>query len=103
MARRRVVKITNTFEADLDQQLPEEHTPTGTPSRLDFLLYEPPLIIDTYAETFDELPTIVGAPDNVRSLIGHGLYAHLYFIAGRLDDENVIELQTIDIELHPDT
>ena len=83
MTYRRIVKTTAAFENDLDRQLPEERTPAGNPSRLDFLLYELPLIIDVYATDFDHLPTIVGAPNNVRSLIGRGGLVQLYFVAGQ--------------------
>ncbi len=101
MAERRTVRITDTFEADLDRQLPEERSQLGTPSRFDFLLYEVNLIVEEFATRFDELPTIVGAPDNVRSLIGRGRLVQFYFVAGRLNDDNIIELQTIDIETWP--
>ena len=96
-----MVRITDTFEADIDRQLPAERTPTGIPSRFDFLLYELPAIIETYATRFDQLPIIVGAPPNVRSLIGRGLYTQIYFVAGKLNDDDTIELQTIEIELRP--
>ncbi len=98
MTERRNVRTTDTFEADIDRQLPEERTQSGTPTRFDFLLYEVNLIVEEFATRFDELPTIVGAPDNVRSLIGQGRLVQLYFVAGRLNEDNVIELQTIDIE-----
>lgn len=98
---RRIVRITDTFEADLDRQLPEERSGTGTPSRLDFLLYDMPLIVETFASGFDQLPRIAGAPPNVRSLIGQGTYVPLYFVAGRLNQDAVIELQAIDIDLKP--
>jgi hypothetical protein len=101
MSQRRTVRTTQTFEADIDRQLPEERTAAGVPSRFDFLLYEVNHIIEEYATRFDELPTIVGAPSNVRSLIGRGHLVRLYFVAGKLNDDNTIELQTIDIELWP--
>ena len=101
MTERRNVRTTDTFEADIDRQLPEERTPLGVPSRFDFLLYEVNHIIEEYATRFDDLPTIVGAPDNVRSLIGQGNLVKLYFVAGKLNDDNTVELQTIDIELWP--
>lgn len=101
VAERRIVRITDSFEADIDRQLPEDRTPLGGPSRFDFLLYEVDFIREEFATRFDELPTIVGAPDNVRSLIGRGRLVQLYFVAGRLNDNNVIELQTIDIETWP--
>ena len=68
----RVVKITDTFEADLDRQLPADRSSAGVPSRLDFLLYELPDIMEAFATDFDSMPHIVGAPPNVRSLIGRG-------------------------------
>lgn len=99
MAERRVVRTTDMFEADIDRQLPEQRTAAGVPSRHDFLLNEVGHIIEEYATRFDELPKIVGAPDNVRSLIGRGSLVRLYFVAGRLTEEGIIELQAIDIEL----
>jgi hypothetical protein len=73
------------------------------PSRLDFLLYELPDIMEIYATAFESLPRIVGAPANVRSLIGRGQLVELYFVAGKLNDDDTIELQLIDIELRPST
>ena len=99
MADRRIVRTTDTFEAAIDRQLPEQRTTDGVPSRHDFLLNEVGHIIEEYATRFDELPKVVGAPDNVRSLIGRGTLVRFYFVAGRLTDDGIIELQTIDIEL----
>ena len=101
MAERRTVRITDTFETDIDRQLPEERTELGVPSRFDFLLYEVNLIVEEFATRFDNLPVVAGAPDNVRFLIGRGRLVQLYFVAGRLNDDNVIELQAIDIETWP--
>ena len=95
------VRITDHFERDLDRQLPAERAHDGTPSRFDFLLYEMPAIVEAFASSFDELPHQVGAPANVRSLIGRGIHVHLYFVAGRLNQDGVVELQTIEIIAHP--
>ncbi|MGH1490140.1 MAG: hypothetical protein ACRBK7_12230 [Acidimicrobiales bacterium] len=101
MSLRRTVRTTDSFEADIDRQLPDERSAHGVPSRFDFLLYEVPHIIEAYASGFDELPTIAGAPGNVRALVGHGQLVRLYFIAGKLNEYDIIELQAIDIELWP--
>lgn len=92
------MRITDTFEADLDRQLPAERSSTGVPSRLDFLLYELPDIVEVFATEFDSLPGISGAPSNVRRLVGRGQLMELYFVAGRLTDDSIVELQMIEIE-----
>lgn len=97
--RRRIVRITPGFQADLDRQLPPERTPAGAPSRLDFLLYELPDIMEAFAADFDVLPGIVGAPAGARCLAGHGQMVDLYYVAGRLADHEVVELELLEVRL----
>lgn len=98
---RRVVRITETFEADVDRQLPAERWFSGVPSRSDFMMYELPHIIEVFATDFALLPRIRGAPPNVRRLVGRGNVVDLYFVAGHLTNDGVIELQLIEIDHRP--
>ena len=103
MAARRIVKITTSFEADIDAQLPEERGADGQPSRLDFLLYELPTIMEVFATRYDQLPNVAGAPPNVKSFVGRGTLVAYYFVAGKLTEDATVELQLIDIEIGPRT
>lgn len=97
--RRRIVRITTAFQADLDRQLPAERTPAGVPSRTDFLLYELPDIMEAFAADFEVLPAIDGAPASARCLAGHGQTVDLYYVAGRLTGDDVVELELLELEL----
>ncbi len=97
--RRRIVRLSGSFQADLDRQLPAERTPSGVPSRTDFLLYELPDIMEAFAADFEVLPGVAGGPPSARCLAGLGQTVNLWFVAGRLVEADVVELELLELEL----
>jgi hypothetical protein len=80
----RSVRFTADFFDDLDQQLDEERTDEGRPSRLDFLLYELPRLRDLLAADFEASTLAIDDVPHIRVMIQAGqlvsfasLYAHL--------------------------
>ena len=48
----RLVRFTESFFEDLDDQLPEERSASGAPSATDFLLYDLPRLRDALASGY---------------------------------------------------
>ena len=63
----RLVRFLQSFFDDLDRQLPDERGPEGSPSAIDFLLYDLPPIRDLLAVDFEQYTTAVTEAGDLRS------------------------------------
>lgn len=60
---RRVVRVSQAFFEQLDEQLGSDRGSHGEPSVTDFLVLDLPTIVDRFATDFDALPAAVqGVP-----------------------------------------
>ncbi len=96
---RRVVRFTESFFANLDEQLPAERTGEGWPSVTDFLAFDVPTVRDRLAEAVEGCTTTIPPGHQVRAYMGTGVLVS-YFIAYVLvRSDEVVEVVDIEIEL----
>ena len=96
MTRRQVVVLPEFFD-HLDQLLPAERTPAGTPSTADFALHDLTAIIDTLAESF-ETKTLPVAGSEVRVLVAAGMTVAFFAIYARKRSDETIEVISLDLD-----
>jgi len=96
MTRRQVVVLPEFFD-HLDQLLPAERSPAGTPSTADFALHDLTAIIDTLAEAF-ETKTLPVAGTGVRVLVTAGMTVAFVAIYVRERDDGTIEVISLDLD-----
>lgn len=90
----RLVRFTQSFFDRLDDLLPDERGPDGSPSATDFLLYDLPRIRDLLATDF-ERNTISADQSEMRVYVGAGTLVRsvaLYVIIAEDDAVEVIWL-----------
>lgn len=97
----RDVRPTRQFYADLHRQLPAERGEDGTPSRVDFELYDLVDILNTFAQDWDELPQLIPGRSDYRILITSGVLVAGYSVQALLNRDEVIELISLGIDLRP--
>ena len=83
----------------LDDQLGDERGPTGEPSTADVLTYELPSIVETFAERFDELPTLIDGRDDYRYAIETGMLFRTALVIGQLTSDGTVVILDIQLEL----
>jgi hypothetical protein len=98
---RRDVRPTRDFFEDLYRQLPAERGEDGTPSRLDFELYELVPIFDRFAIGWDDLPALIPGRGDYRVLIATGHLVHAYVVHGQLVVGGGVELVFLRIDPGP--
>ena len=98
----RLVRFTESFFVDLDDQLPEERSASGAPSATDFLLYDLPRLRDALASGFEAstLPVPDLAP--IRVLAGTGTLVAAAALYAFLDANDYVVVVSIDIEMYPE-
>ena len=96
MTRRQVVVLPEFFD-HLDQLLPAERSPAGTPSTADFALHDLTAIIDTLAAEFATSTLPVPGTD-VRVLIAAGMTVSFVAIYARERDDGTIEVISLDLD-----
>lgn len=84
----RVVRFTEEFFNRLDELLPEERGPDGTPSVTDFVLHDLPAVRDRLAGDYLHWTLPSNDPD-VRVYIGAGLLVHRFAIFVYLEGDSV--------------
>ena len=92
----RLVRFLPSFFEDLDRQLRAERGPTGTPSAVDFLLYDLPPIRDLLAADFDRHSTPVGKAGDLRVFLGIGTLVRgiaIYALAAGDEQIDVVGLE----------
>jgi hypothetical protein len=98
----RLVRFTESFFVDLDDQLPEERSASGAPSATDFLLYDLPRLRDALASGYEQstLPVPDLAP--IRVLAGTGTLVAAVALYAFLDARDFVVVVSIDIEMYPE-
>lgn len=98
----RLVRFTESFFVDLDDQLPEERSASGAPSAIDFLLYDLPRLRDSLASAYEEstLPVPDLAP--IRVLVGAGTLVAAVALYAFLDARDFVVVVSIEIEMYPE-
>lgn len=82
MIRRREVRVTDSFFAELDNQFGPERGPAGEPSATDFIVVDLPGIVEQFASAFGELPEATEAIPSMRIFIGSGTLATAFVVHG---------------------
>jgi hypothetical protein len=95
---RRTVRATQSFFEDLDRQLPAERGPTGEPSTHDFQVFELLRIVEVFATSFDDLPTLIPGRADYRILITAGILVPRLAVVGQLVSDDAIELIELDLD-----
>lgn len=95
---RRVVRVTQAFFDQLDQQLGPARGDAGEPSATDFLVMDLPVIVDRFATGFDDLPEAVSGVSAVRALVLPGKLVRALVAYGVLADDPSIEVVAIDLD-----
>jgi hypothetical protein len=98
----RLVRFTESFFEDLDDQLPEQRSASGAPSATDFLLYDLPRLRDALASGYEEstLPVPDLAP--IRVLAGTGTLVAAAALYAFLDDRDHVVVVSVEIEAYPE-
>ncbi len=96
---RRVVRFTELFFANLDEQLPAERPRDGRPSVTDFIAFDVPTLRDRLAEDLVQCTTTIPPGHNVRAYIGHGTLVSYFIAYVILRVDEVVEVVDIEIEL----
>ena len=94
---RREVRVTQQFFDRLDDLLPQQRSPEGSPSATDFLLHEMPNIIETLATNFEMATTPSDLEPDVRVLIGSGMLVPLLAVYAAIVDDGGVEIFYLDI------
>jgi hypothetical protein len=97
----RDVRPSRGFYADLHRQLPAERGEDGTPSRVDFELYDLVDILNTFARDWDNLPPLIPSRSDYRILITTGVLVAAYSVQALLNQDGVVELISLGIDLRP--
>ena len=97
--RRRSVRVTEQFFAQLDGQLGPDRSDDGSPSATDFLVFDLPPVVERFATGFDSLPEVIDGFPAARMLIAGGLMVRTLLVYGLLVDTDTIELVGLDLDL----
>ena len=97
----RDVRPTRQFYADLHRQLPAERGEDGTPSRVDFELYDLVDILDSFGREWDDLPPLIPGRSDYRIPITSGVLVAAYSVQAVLNQDGVIELISLGVDLRP--
>ena len=98
MSRRREVRVTDSFFAEVDNQFGLERGPAGEPSATDFIVVDLPAIVEQFASAFDELPEATDAIPSMRMFIGSGTLAIAFVVHGIEMQKGVIHLIGIEVD-----
>ena len=98
----RLVRFTESFFEDLDDQLPEERSASGAPSATDFLLYDLPRLRDSLASAYEESTLPVPDLVPIRVLVGAGTLVAAAALYAFLDAHDYVVVVSIDIEMRPE-
>jgi hypothetical protein len=98
----RRVRATARFFEDLDRQLPSERGPKGEPSTNDFQTFELLRIVETFANHFDSLPTLIRGRNDYRLLIAAGTIVSAFSVIAQLALDGAVELLQLDIDTETD-
>lgn len=99
MPRRRV-RVAESFFEQLDDQLAEERGDDGTPSRVDFVVYELPEVVERFATDWDALPALEPGLGGGRMVVQFGILVHAFVAYGLLMPDDSIELIALTIDVH---
>lgn len=97
-ADRRVVRVSQAFFDQLDEQLPSERGPEGDPSATDFVVIELSAVVERFASGFDNLPEVIEGAPGARMLIAPGLLVRVFAVFGVLMIDGSVELVGITLE-----
>ena len=96
------VRASASFFEDLDRQLRPERGPNGEPSTTDFQTFELLDIIERFATSFDDLPSLIPGRSDYRVLMSTGPLVRIYSVVGQLRPDGAVELITLDLDLGTD-
>lgn len=96
---RRVVRVSQAFFEQLDEQLGSDRGRHGEPSVTDFLVLDLPAIVDRFATDFDALPAAVRGVPSIRVLVATGRLVRAVAVLGLLTADDAVEI--VDIEIDP--
>ena len=96
---RRQVRLTESFFADLDEQLPAERT--HLPSRRDFEVRDLMALAETVAEGWDDLLHFVRGRSDYREVYGTSELGLTFRAECQLAPDGAVELVGLDIDTAP--
>ena len=99
MTRRREIRVSESFFAELDNQLGAERGPHGQPSATDLIVVDLPEIVEQFAAAFDDLPEATSGVRVIPMLIGSGTLVAAFVVHGIETTEGVVHLVGIEIDL----
>ena len=97
----RLVRFLPSFFDDVDRQLGSERGPTGTPSAVDFLLYDLPPIRDLLAVDFDRSTTSVANAGDLRVFLGIGTLVRGVAIYALVASDDQIDVVGLELDATP--
>lgn len=99
MSERRIVRVTDAFFVQLDEQLGRDRGDEGRPSATDFLVYELPAAVDLFATDFESLPEVVDGFSAGRVVITAGSLVRAFAVYGLLLADGSINIIGVEIDL----
>ena len=96
---RRIVRVTDSFFEQLDEQLGASRGSNGEPSSTDFLVMELPAVVERFAIDFDSLPELVEGLPASRMLIASGVLVRAFAVYGLLMSDDSIELIGVELDM----
>ena len=99
MTQRREVRVSDSFFAELEDQLGVERGPNAEPSVTDFMVLDLPVIVERFAAEFDDLPEAIAGVPSIRMLIGSAALVPAYVVHGVETPDGVINLVGVEIDL----
>ena len=96
---RRIVRVTDSFFEQLDEQPGASRGPNGEPSSTDFLVMELPAVVERFAIDFDSLPELLEGLSASRMLIASGVLVRAFAVFGLLMADDSIELIGVELDM----
>ncbi|MBA2282741.1 MAG: hypothetical protein H0W25_16145 [Acidimicrobiia bacterium] len=98
MSARRLVRVSEAFFLQLDQQLGQDRGRNGEASATDFLVVDLPAVVERFATDFDELAEAVDGVAEVRMLVNTGRVVRAFAVFGLLVDDGSVELIGVEVD-----
>lgn len=98
MSGRHEVRVSESFFAELDEQLGAERGPDGQPSATDFIVVDLPGIVEQFASAFEKLPEAATGVPAIRMFIGRGTLVAAFVVHGVETSEGVVHLVGVAID-----
>jgi hypothetical protein len=99
VADRRIVRVTEAFFAQLDEQLGPDRGAGGQPSATDFLVLDLPTVVERFATEFESLPEVADGFSAARFIIAPGVLVRAFAVYGLLLAGGSIDIIGLELDL----